>query len=530
MLTFEFTGVDGRMTESETLTSGMVGKTVQILFDESWNRLTKTVVFRCDGICRTADGSLSPVTIPEDVLARPFRKLHVGVFGTDEAGTLVIPTVMAEGPMIRYGANPTEDSTAEDLPMLQRFQAQIGNLADLETDAKENLVAAINEINSLGGSGLSETAAGLLIEILRHGVFETNQRANIDALESALFPVPEDSGSDSDIPEEPDEPEITLTGITVTYAGGDVPVGTAVADLTGLTVTAHLSDGSTKTVTSYTLAGIIAEGSNTLDVSYGGKSATFTVTGVAESGGEEPPQVTLSEIRVSYLGGDVPVGTSLENLTGITVTAFYSDGTDNLITGYSLSGTIAEGQNTVTVFYQGKTASFTVTGVAEATVQSETLEIVYASGYPNVTTFVWSEQASAGTYVMAKQGNLRGGSLSVDFDPTVINWNLNLYVFDAAGNPYCQTDKAFTSLSHPTYGNDLRWMGDMDNDYVPGKAFEWQAVGAGAGFGVVLEPFTIKIPDGCNFIACMRAGSSGKADFATWAKNGGITFTVTTTA
>ena len=227
MLTFEFTGVDGRMTESETLTSGMVGKTVQILFDESWNRLTKTVVFRCDGICRTADGSLSPVTIPEDVLARPFRKLHVGVFGTDEAGTLVIPTVMAEGPMIRYGANPTEDSTAEDLPMLQRFQAQIGNLADLETDAKENLVAAINEINSLGGSGLSETAAGLLIEILRHGVFETNQRANIDALESALFPVPEDSGSDSDIPSEPDEPEITLTGITVTYAGGDVPVGTA---------------------------------------------------------------------------------------------------------------------------------------------------------------------------------------------------------------------------------------------------------------------------------------------------------------
>ena len=83
------------------------------------------------------------------------------------------------------------------------------------------------------------------------------------------------------------ETEVTLTSISATYDGGDVAVGTAVTDLTGIVVTAHYSDGSTETVTGYTLSGTIAEGSNTITVTYQGKTATFTVTGVAESGGEE---------------------------------------------------------------------------------------------------------------------------------------------------------------------------------------------------------------------------------------------------
>lgn len=81
-------------------------------------------------------------------------------------------------------------------------------------------------------------------------------------------------------------PDVTLTSISAVYSGGDVAVGTAVADLTGIVVTAHYSDGSSETVTGYTLSGTIAEGSNTVTVSYGGKTTTFSVTGVAESGGE----------------------------------------------------------------------------------------------------------------------------------------------------------------------------------------------------------------------------------------------------
>lgn len=84
-----------------------------------------------------------------------------------------------------------------------------------------------------------------------------------------------------DEPDEPDEPEVTLTSISVTYSGRDVTAGTAVDDLTGIIVTSSYSDGTTKTVTEYTLSGTIAEGSNTITVSYGGMTATFTVTGTS---------------------------------------------------------------------------------------------------------------------------------------------------------------------------------------------------------------------------------------------------------
>ena len=83
--------------------------------------------------------------------------------------------------------------------------------------------------------------------------------------------------------ETPDETDKTLTGISATYSGGSVPVGTAVTALTGVVVTAQYSDGSTATVTGYTLSGSSAEGENTVTVTYGGMTATFTVTGVAES-------------------------------------------------------------------------------------------------------------------------------------------------------------------------------------------------------------------------------------------------------
>lgn len=76
-----------------------------------------------------------------------------------------------------------------------------------------------------------------------------------------------------------------------------------------------------------------------------------------------PTVPTLSNISVTYTGGDVPIGTELTALTGITVTATYSDGSKSTVTGYSLSGTIAEGENTITVTYGGKTTTITVIGV-----------------------------------------------------------------------------------------------------------------------------------------------------------------------
>jgi hypothetical protein len=136
------------------------------------------------------------------------------------------------------------------------------------------------------GGGLNSTASALLITILKNAVYTADQSANITALEAALAEGGGGSsggtgGGDSG------EDEAILTSISATYTGGNVEAGTAVTDLTGIVVTAHYSDGSTETVTGYTLSGTIAEGENTVTVSYGGKTTSFAVTGVAESGGDE---------------------------------------------------------------------------------------------------------------------------------------------------------------------------------------------------------------------------------------------------
>ena len=105
-----------------------------------------------------------------------------------------------------------------------------------------------------------------------------------------------------------------------------------------------------------------------------------TAFGITESGGEEEPtDKTLTSISATYTGGDVAVGTALTSLTGITVKATYSDGTTANVTGYTLSGTIAEGSNTITVSYGGKTTTFKVVGVAE----SNNEELVWFAGNIN---------------------------------------------------------------------------------------------------------------------------------------------------
>ena len=99
---------------------------------------------------------------------------------------------------------------------------------------------------------------------------------------------PVTNGNDApDTPVVPDEPEVILSSISATYNGGNVLVGTSVTALTGIVVTAHYSDGTSETVSGYTLSGTIVEGNNTITVSYGGKTNTFTVVGIAESGNDK---------------------------------------------------------------------------------------------------------------------------------------------------------------------------------------------------------------------------------------------------
>ena len=138
---------------------------------------------------------------------------------------------------------------------------------------------------------LSDAEKTLILALFRNAAYVSdNMGDTLEQLET-LWGGGGEEPENPDVPEIPDEPDepvtptVTLTGISAVYSGGSVPVGTAVSDLTGIVVTAHYSDGTNEAVTGYTLSGEIAAGENTVTVSYGGKTATFTVTGIAQSSG-----------------------------------------------------------------------------------------------------------------------------------------------------------------------------------------------------------------------------------------------------
>lgn len=141
----------------ELLTAGMSkAVTVQFVFSPDWDGLTKTAVFSngkttVDVLAANWDGDTVPV--PHEVLAVPGRHARVGVYGADESG-VVLPTVWVSLGKVQPGADPSGDETADpSLPVWAQLQKQIGDLDDLKTYNKSNLVDAINEARSSGGSG-----------------------------------------------------------------------------------------------------------------------------------------------------------------------------------------------------------------------------------------------------------------------------------------------------------------------------------------------------------------------------------------
>lgn len=141
----------------ELLTAGMAkAVTVQFVFSPEWDGLTKTAVFSngkttVDVLAANWDGDTVPV--PHEVLAVPGRHARVGVYGADESG-VVLPTVWVSLGKVQPGADPSGDETADpSLPVWAQLQKQIGDLDDLKTYNKGNLVDAINEARSSGGSG-----------------------------------------------------------------------------------------------------------------------------------------------------------------------------------------------------------------------------------------------------------------------------------------------------------------------------------------------------------------------------------------
>jgi len=175
-------------------------------------------------------------------------------------------------------------------------------------------------------------------------------------------------------------PTKTLTGITLdtssvkkAYAQGET------LDLSGLAVTANYSDGSGTSATSYTsspvdgatfsTAGII-----TVTISYSEgtitRSANFTVTVSGETPTKTLNSISLNHtsVKKAYTEGE------MLNLSGLVVTASYSDGSGAAVTGYISSP--ADGSTLTTTGTITVTISYTDGGVT----QPATFTVTVTSG------------------------------------------------------------------------------------------------------------------------------------------------------
>lgn len=141
----------------DLLTAGMAkAVSVEFAFSSDWDGLTKTAVFTngratIDVLPAKWDGDT--VTVPAEILTVAGRYARVGVYGTNASG-VVLPTVWVSLGKVQPAAEPSGDpSTAPTLPVWAQLQEIIGDLADLTTKAKNNLVAAINEAAKTGSGG-----------------------------------------------------------------------------------------------------------------------------------------------------------------------------------------------------------------------------------------------------------------------------------------------------------------------------------------------------------------------------------------
>lgn len=162
------------------------------------------------------------------------------------------------------------------------IKADLGDLANLETEDKSSLVEAINEAAQ---SGLSDDAKSALLACFEHVAWiDDNGQDYYDDLEAALNPR-------------------VLSSISAVFTQGQhvVYTGDSLDSLKQyLVVIAHYADQTTATVLGYTLSGTLTVGTSIITVTYEDKTTTFNVTVTASpyiydysaSSGVNPPGMT----------------------------------------------------------------------------------------------------------------------------------------------------------------------------------------------------------------------------------------------
>lgn len=180
------------------------------------------------------------------------------------------------------------------------------------------------------------------------------------------------------------------------YGGEEVIVGNAI-DKSQITAYAIYNNGNMEEITKFNLSPttVSRAGTNTIVLSYGGKSTTITVEGVEKE---------IVSVTAEYIGIGVIVGQTVD-ANEVKVMATYNDGTTARTNAFMMSGSLItyEGENVVLVYCGDFVELIIVPGV-------EGFNIDYTNSISNI---VFGEYGSYSTVTLALNRDTKEDSFTL---------------------------------------------------------------------------------------------------------------------
>ena len=146
-------------TSDEPITAGSVGIPVHVILSAEFDSLQAVVTFRAGAAAADVPLLGQKVTVPTQCLTQAGKRLMVGVYGSLEDGTIVIPTIWADAGMVCEGTRPSGIEPVDPTPS---WAAQVQRWAREARDAVGGGTAG--RVTSLDGTRI--VAHGRCVEIV----------------------------------------------------------------------------------------------------------------------------------------------------------------------------------------------------------------------------------------------------------------------------------------------------------------------------------------------------------------------------
>ena len=170
LATIKISKTNAKVTEVSPITAGLVGATVQVEFDSTWDGYSKVYVW--SGCDRTITDTDASGVVPAEVVEHTKSELKFGVYGIKNGKAT--PTIWANLGYIRPGAEPNGDEGADpSLPIWAQLKEQIDNLKGADPEAIQKIVDEYLKDYPSGPGGGVDFKTGETLK-LENGILSVN--------------------------------------------------------------------------------------------------------------------------------------------------------------------------------------------------------------------------------------------------------------------------------------------------------------------------------------------------------------------